>query len=316
MAGRLVATAAACGLTLSCGGGTPDAPDGATPDGGTPAVAVRAEETVLPADHPLATAPARATLSARGMRLDLLSVQRLTGGHVIARYRVWNRGRESWSWADLGTSKWTSYPGWARLFNRVALADFAGGRLYTPSADSDGRCLCTDLGELPDDRLAPGGGPAVLWAVYPVPDSVPDVSMYDRIGVTAPVPVTAAGAPAPQAVGEPTAGDLTGVADHAFGLFSPVEAEQQRTDETGGTVAVQVPTDVLFEFGEAELSELAQEQLGQVARRLDAEATGTVRIVGHTDSIGGDEVNLPLSVARAEAVQGALQKLVDRKSVV
>ncbi len=59
-----------------------------------------------------------------------------------------------------------------------------------------------------------------------------------------------------------------------------------RTAQSGGEVAVDVSSDVLFAFGSAELTSKAQFTLQAVAAELKERATGPVQILGHTDTVG------------------------------
>ncbi len=59
---------------------------------------------------------------------------------------------------------------------------------------------------------------------------------------------------------------------------------------------------VLFAFGSAELSEAAVQPLTRLTNVLLDDSTGPITITGHTDSIGTDESNNVLSLARAQAV--------------
>ncbi|SFJ72777.1 OmpA family protein [Cellulomonas sp. KH9] len=63
-------------------------------------------------------------------------------------------------------------------------------------------------------------------------------------------------------------------------------------------------SDLLFAFDSAELAPAAPAAIGEIAAALPQGAT--VAVDGHTDGLGGDEVNLPLSQARAQAVADAL----------
>lgn len=63
-------------------------------------------------------------------------------------------------------------------------------------------------------------------------------------------------------------------------------------------------SDLLFGFDSAELAAGAAEAIGRIAAALPQGAA--VAVDGHTDGLGGDEVNVPLSQARAQAVAGAL----------
>jgi outer membrane protein OmpA-like peptidoglycan-associated protein len=68
---------------------------------------------------------------------------------------------------------------------------------------------------------------------------------------------------------------------------------------------VNVPSDLSFATGRADLNPSLRPVLDQFAQGLDG---GTlVRIVGHTDSTGSDAINDPLSVARARTVRDYLE---------
>ncbi|MFO7581396.1 MAG: OmpA family protein [Guyparkeria sp.] len=70
---------------------------------------------------------------------------------------------------------------------------------------------------------------------------------------------------------------------------------------------VTLSADVLFGFGEAELTREGQEELRRVAEQLKAKyEDAVITLVGHTDRIGSDEFNLKLSQRRAEAVRRQL----------
>lgn len=72
------------------------------------------------------------------------------------------------------------------------------------------------------------------------------------------------------------------------------------TSEDGEQV-VQLSDRFLFAFDSAELRPTAQSSLDTVAALLDDSAT-PVEVIGHTDSLGTDEINQPLSEDRARAV--------------
>lgn len=63
---------------------------------------------------------------------------------------------------------------------------------------------------------------------------------------------------------------------------------------------------IYFDFNEATLRPESDEALKEIAGTLKANAGWTVRIEGHTDSIGGSAYNVPLSKRRAAAVKDAL----------
>jgi outer membrane protein OmpA-like peptidoglycan-associated protein len=90
-------------------------------------------------------------------------------------------------------------------------------------------------------------------------------------------------------------------------------AMEQATQGTGIEVArtednqlrVNVPSDISFAVGRADLQPALRPVLDQFAQGLDA--TTVVRIVGHTDSTGSDAINDPLSLERARTVSNYLQ---------
>ncbi|MCP9950169.1 OmpA family protein [Actinomadura madurae] len=86
-----------------------------------------------------------------------------------------------------------------------------------------------------------------------------------------------------------------------------VPLEEEESD--GRRVTVRISADVLFDFNKATLTEAARRRLASLAPRL-RDATGTVRVSGHSDSIGDPGYNLRLSEQRAEAVTAELRKAV------
>ena len=67
---------------------------------------------------------------------------------------------------------------------------------------------------------------------------------------------------------------------------------------------VSVPSDISFDVGSATLKPELRGVLNQFAQGLDT--TILVRVIGHTDSTGGDAVNDPLSLRRAQSVRDYL----------
>jgi outer membrane protein OmpA-like peptidoglycan-associated protein len=65
---------------------------------------------------------------------------------------------------------------------------------------------------------------------------------------------------------------------------------------------------IYFDFNEASIRPESDQKLEEIAGALKANAGWTVRIEGHTDSIGGSAYNLSLSKRRADAVKDALVK--------
>lgn len=73
-------------------------------------------------------------------------------------------------------------------------------------------------------------------------------------------------------------------------------------EETPRATRVTVNNDLLFDFDKAELRPDAAEALGRVAEIIRQRRPRAVRIVGHTDSIGGEDYNRQLSQRRAQSV--------------
>ena len=91
------------------------------------------------------------------------------------------------------------------------------------------------------------------------------------------------------------------------------KAMEKATQGTGVTVdrtadnqlKVNVPSDISFDTGSADIKPELRPVLDQFAQGLDH--TMNVRVVGHTDSTGSPAVNDPLSVDRARSVRQYLE---------
>ena len=70
-----------------------------------------------------------------------------------------------------------------------------------------------------------------------------------------------------------------------------------------GEEKIALPTDILFEYNEFELKEEARLSMMKLAFIVQTNPDATFIIEGHTDSFGGDQFNLDLSLRRAEAVR-------------
>lgn len=64
--------------------------------------------------------------------------------------------------------------------------------------------------------------------------------------------------------------------------------------------------DVLFAFNSADLTPSMQSKLDSVMGKLQDASVASIKVVGHTDSVGSDEYNLQLSQQRASSVAGYL----------
>jgi outer membrane protein OmpA-like peptidoglycan-associated protein len=79
--------------------------------------------------------------------------------------------------------------------------------------------------------------------------------------------------------------------------------ESLEVKETDMEVRIDMAADVLFDFNRSNILPKAQEALKQAADLIRQKAKGTVRVEGHTDSVGSDRYNQRLSERRAEAVK-------------
>jgi outer membrane protein OmpA-like peptidoglycan-associated protein len=91
---------------------------------------------------------------------------------------------------------------------------------------------------------------------------------------------------------------------NSYSVEGSVErVEPPRSTSAGTTLTI--GSDVLFAYASAVVDDAAQ---AAVAAQLDQIPAGAqVTVEGHTDSRGGDAVNVPLSAARAEAVAAVLR---------
>ena len=76
----------------------------------------------------------------------------------------------------------------------------------------------------------------------------------------------------------------------------------QVSEQTDGSLKVNVPGSVSFASGSASLDSKLFPTLDRIAGTLNEYPETTITVVGHTDSQGGDEANRTLSRSRATAV--------------
>ncbi|GAA1973980.1 hypothetical protein GCM10009718_07420 [Isoptericola halotolerans] len=103
--------------------------------------------------------------------------------------------------------------------------------------------------------------------------------------------------------------DATFPVDAADATF-PLDAADAGTEiatetETGDSTLVTLTADLLFDFGSVELTDRAAEVVEELAGEIPQGAT--VRVDGHTDSVGSEGDNQRLSEERAGAVADVLR---------
>lgn len=107
-----------------------------------------------------------------------------------------------------------------------------------------------------------------------------------------------------------------GIRVEQVALAAPAGRDAQVTRrETARGVALNLSGDVLFPFGADRLRPEAAEGLAEVAELIRTLRPRTVRIVGHTDSVGDDAANRELSLRRARSVQRWLEERVGQSAM-
>jgi outer membrane protein OmpA-like peptidoglycan-associated protein len=94
---------------------------------------------------------------------------------------------------------------------------------------------------------------------------------------------------------------LGALASSAF--KNDIEVEEQ----ADGSVRLKIPGSVMFASGQSALSPAIQSTLTSVTGTVRKYCGVTVRVVGHTDSVGSPAANQQLSERRAAAVQNHMQ---------
>lgn len=84
-----------------------------------------------------------------------------------------------------------------------------------------------------------------------------------------------------------------------------IDTFEPEVEQTGDETVVSLQTDVLFRFGEAELTSTAKDAVASAVAELPDDAE--VEVVGHTDSIGSDADNQKLSTQRARSVAEVIE---------
>lgn len=131
----------------------------------------------------------------------------------------------------------------------------------------------------------------------------------------------AVGAVAGQILGRDSKSTAIGAGLGALGgyVWSKSMADKKRAMEQAtagtGTVVTQtpdnqlklsIPNDISFDTGRYDIQPRLRPILDQFAQGLSQQASMEVRIVGHTDNTGGDAINNPLSVNRAQSARDYL----------
>ena len=209
----------------------------------------------------------------------------------------------------------------------AGVVDSAGRKMYVTLVTPDKHCVCSP-GSLVSHVEGDNAGKAfALYYVVPtLPASVTsvDVNIAGSIIPDVPVqdgamtPTRPADQPIQVGSGWPAIDDnrLRAVTDTARSVLPLTQQVSdlrgQITDRTkSATRSVDIASDVLFAVDSAELSPAAKATLAKAAAALKADrVTGTVNVIGYTDSDNTEAHNLDLSRRRAAAVAAALKPMV------
>ncbi len=202
----------------------------------------------------------------------------------------------------------------------VNLVDPANLKKYLAVRDAEGRPFVSKFSE--GDAGLQDSSVHLQWVRYPLPPpgvASLDVAFPNGGPVIRDVPITTGNGPVAggQVQSEPAAPFAQApTSTNTSGLTLPVQNLIATTgnatgsdNESPGQAQISLHSDVLFPFNKSSLTPQAKGVLGSVAQQVKARAKGTVQVVGYTDSVGSDAVNIPLSQARAASVVAALRPL-------
>jgi len=262
-------------------------------------------------------APPLATMHPTGTPTVQVGVQSVyrTPGATLLVLSVRNTGTQTYSTSGDFTS---SIRATGDGFGNFSLLDPAGGKLYREDSDPLLRCLCQGIvRDVPPGQVVVNtmSFPPLAPGVSSVQVSHPGFTTSGAASVAASPPADPSGlaagrAPAPAPAVILPVGDNPRMGSGIQPLLRLIEDVQGRetTVAKGPNTQITLASDVLFAFGKADLTPAAQALIADVAQQIDGQRTaGTVTVIGYTDSVGSDSVNVPLSRQRAANVAAALQ---------
>ena len=202
---------------------------------------------------------------------------------------------------------------------QIRLIDTTNNAEYYPVTDANDQAYSSQ--SVGDNASLP---PTLFWVTFPAPPAsvqTMDIAFPNGGPEVPAVPITTAAAgPTVGQVGGGTVAAPTNkfakppnTADSSeltftvrplvLGIGNPAGSDA----EGAGRATISINSDILFRFDKSNLTPAAQSILKSVASRINARAEGVVSVTGYTDSIGTDEVNIPLSQARARSVVNVLR---------
>ena len=85
-------------------------------------------------------------------------------------------------------------------------------------------------------------------------------------------------------------------------LRQRLEATGVGVTRVGDDIVLNMPSNITFDFGKADIKPNFYDVLNSVSLVLNEYDRSIVDVYGHTDNVGSDQANFDLSIARAEAV--------------
>lgn len=267
------------------------------------------EPSVEPETEPQASVVVEADVRGRPASIEVGPVV-VDGDLAVLRTAVTATGKEDVSPNDFG---FVFFDTSRRRPDNLRLVDTRALTVAPVVPDEDGRRVVEGA-----DLARAGEGPSVFHSAHAAPSGPTVAVLVPFAGLVEDVPVVQAGHPA--ADGVPTVAQIVAAEEiSGEGLVvdaAPLESYRVleegliRTQEIGEEVSVAIDADVLFDFGSADLTPQADAAL-QAAVQQIAGAEGVLRVVGHTDDQGPDDLNQRLSDERAASVAARLAALTD-----
>lgn len=188
----------------------------------------------------------------------------------------------------------------------LALLDPVNANRHMPYRQDDDSCFCSEI-----EGTIGSGETEEMWVIFPAP-AEDDV---EEMAVTTPLTPPIFDIPI---VESSETVENSGLKDGEILPLTTISDDLD--DQTGRTesddeVSILLSSDVLFDTDSADLSSEAQEILEQVATEIDDVSADSVEVDGHADDTGTDDINEPLSLDRAEAVESVLADLVAQSGV-
>lgn len=204
--------------------------------------------------------------------------------------------------------------------DEVRLVDAEELLVHQPISAHDGENWL-DVSRISNQGIASPGGDEVLWRGYfnTVEETSEELSvLLPYIGPVEGIPVISA-----EEAEEGTWASLEETVEDDWDLLRQIwdlEIYRENVFESYGSrydgeeTTLTVSGDLLFEFGEADLTDEAGEALEAASDEIDQIEGGELQIIGHTDDVSDEEFNQELSEQRAESVRDRLDELVDLDS--